>query len=60
MIVVWLIIDNHRSALSLLRGSSIGSDDQIKRLLKGVLQIKAVTPKYSHTWDPHEVLNMVP
>jgi hypothetical protein len=52
-------LNSHRSALSLLLGSSIGSDDRIKRLLKGVYKLKPVTPKYSHTWDPQVVLNHI-
>lgn len=50
-------INSARSALSLLIGSEIGQDDNIKRLLKGVFRSKPPTPKYETTWDPAIVLN---
>lgn len=50
-------INSHRSALSLLLGSNIGSDETIKRLLKGIYKQKPSRPKYSSTWNPDIVLN---
>lgn len=52
-------INSHRSALSLLLGNNVGSDDSVKRLLKGVFKLKPNFPKYSSTWDPQIVLNNV-
>lgn len=49
----------HRSALSLLLGSIVTSNDQVKRLLKGVYKLRPATPKYTCTWDPQVVLNLV-
>ncbi|XP_013186529.2 uncharacterized protein LOC106131846 [Amyelois transitella] len=52
-------LNNHRSALSLLLGSNIGSDDRIKRLLKGAFKLRPSFPKYSNTWDPQVVLSYI-
>lgn len=52
-------LNSHRSALSLLLGNNVGSDDRVKRLLKGVFKLKPSFPKYSSTWDPQIVLNYV-
>ncbi|KAL0849300.1 hypothetical protein ABMA28_013624 [Loxostege sticticalis] len=52
-------LNSHRSALSMLLGSNVGSDDRVKRLLKGVFKLKPSFPKYSSTWDPQVVLNHV-
>lgn len=52
-------LNSHRSALSLLLGSDICSDDCVKRLLKGVYRLKPTVPKYTCTWDPQVVLNLV-
>lgn len=49
----------HRSALSLLLGDQVSSDDCIKRLLKGAYRQKPNKPKYSFTWDPQIVLNFI-
>lgn len=52
-------LNSHRSALSLLLGDQIGSDDRIKRILKGAYKIKPNCPKYNYTWDPQVVLNYI-
>lgn len=52
-------INGHRSALSLLLGNNIGSDERIKRLLKGIYRQKPPKPKYTTTWDPKRVLDYV-
>lgn len=52
-------LNSHRSALSLLLGNNIGSDDSIKRLLKGAFKVRPSVPKYTSTWDPQIVLNTV-
>lgn len=52
-------INSHRSALSLLLGNQVGTDDRVTRLLKGVYKLKPSLPKYSGTWDPQIVLNHI-
>lgn len=52
-------LNSHRSALSLLLGNRVGSDDCIKRLLKGAYKQRPNRPKYICTWDPQLVLNLV-
>lgn len=52
-------INSHRSALSLLLGNNIGSDERIKRLLKGIYRQKPSRPKYSTTWEPKQVLDYI-
>lgn len=52
-------LNNHRSALSLLFGNDLGSDEQIKRLMKGVFKSRPTLPKYSFTWDPQIVLDYI-
>lgn len=52
-------LNSHRSALSLLLGNNIGSDDRIQRLLKGAFKLKPTFPKYCSTWDPQIVLNHI-
>lgn len=52
-------INNHRSALSLLLGSEVMNNDQIKRLLKGAYKLRPAAPKYSFTWDPQVVLDYI-
>lgn len=52
-------LNSHRSALSLLLGNNVGSDERIKRLLKGIYRQKPSHPKYIATWDPKTVLDHV-
>lgn len=52
-------LNSHRSALSLLLGNNIGSDECIKRLMKGIFRIRPSLPKYSSTWDPQLVLGYI-
>lgn len=52
-------INSHRSALSLLLGNNVGSDERIKRLLKGIYRQKPCRPKYTATWDPKLVLDVI-
>lgn len=49
----------HRSALSLLLGKDVGSDEWVKRLLKGVFKLKPTFPKYTNVWDPQTVINLI-
>lgn len=46
-----------KSALSLLLGTKVSSDDRVKRFMKGVFRLNPPQPKYSITWDPQIVLN---
>ncbi|XP_048484753.1 uncharacterized protein LOC105392892 isoform X1 [Plutella xylostella] len=52
-------LNSHRSALSALIGNNLGSNDCVKRLLKGAYKLKPTRPKYSNTWDPQLVLNHI-
>lgn len=52
-------LNSHRSALSILIGDQIGSDECVKRLLKGAYKLRPTRPKYSSTWDPQMVLSFV-
>ncbi|CAG9092801.1 unnamed protein product [Plutella xylostella] len=52
-------LNSHRSALSLLLGNEIGSQDQVKRLLKGAYKLRPTAPKYTSTWDPQVVLDYI-
>lgn len=52
-------LNSHRSALSLFLGNNVGSDERIKRLLKGIYRQKPSRPKYTTTWDPKIVLDHV-
>ncbi|KAB0790526.1 hypothetical protein PPYR_15075 [Photinus pyralis] len=45
-----------RSALSLLISPEVGEDAKVKRLIKGVFNLRAPAPKYNSTWDPGLVL----
>lgn len=50
-------LNSHRSALSLLIGTRIGTDDRLKRLFKGFYRSKPPLSKYSVTWNPSLVLD---
>lgn len=52
-------LNSHRSAIAAVVGNNIGSDERVKRLLKGAFKLKGPKPKYSSTWDPQLVLNLV-
>lgn len=50
-------LNTTRSALSLVLGTNLTSDDNIIRLLKGVFRLKPPSPKYEFAWDTNIVLN---
>lgn len=50
-------VNCHKSALALLMGTRLGSDDRIRRFIKGVFRMRPTKPKYNFTWDPDTVLN---
>ncbi|XP_045763967.1 uncharacterized protein LOC123866438 [Maniola jurtina] len=52
-------LNSHRSALSLILGSRVGSDDRITRLFKGFYRLRPPAPKYDITWDPAVVLEFL-
>lgn len=52
-------LNSHRSALSLLLGNKVGSDEQVSRLLKGAYKQRPSLPKYQFIWDPQTVLNFI-
>lgn len=52
-------LNSHRSALSLILGSRVGSDDRVIRLFKGFYRLRPPTPKYNITWDTSIVLNFL-
>lgn len=52
-------LNSHRSALSAFIGNNMGSDESVKRLLKGAFKLRPIRPKYSTTWNPQIVLNFI-
>lgn len=50
-------LNSCRSALSLIFGKNVGSDDRIQRFLKGVFKLRPPLPRYDVTWDTSLVLN---
>lgn len=52
-------LNSHRSALSLIIGSHVGSDDRLSRLFKGFYKLRPPRPKYDVTWDPSIVLDFL-
>ncbi|XP_063981069.1 uncharacterized protein LOC135164542 [Diachasmimorpha longicaudata] len=48
-----------RSAVTLLDESDVGSDQKIKRFLKGVSNERPPKPRYDETWDPKIVLDFI-
>lgn len=52
-------LNSHRSALSLFLNNNIGSDECIKRVLKGAYKLNPSRPKYTTTWDPQIVLTHI-
>ena len=52
-------LNAYRSALSLIMNNELGSDQRIRRLLKGVASLKLQTPKYPYISDLDQVLKWV-
>ncbi|CAH2226594.1 jg17276 [Pararge aegeria aegeria] len=48
-------LNSHRSALSAFIGNNIGSDECVK----GAYRSKPIKGKYSSTWNPQKVLNVI-
>ena len=51
-------INSFRSAISLIVGPHVGEDLRVKRLLKGVYNLKPAKPKYNLTWNPQILLDL--
>lgn len=49
-------LNTHRSALSIILGKDVVTNDCVNRFLKGAYKIKPPNPKYNITWDPSIVL----
>lgn len=45
-------LNSHKSALSLVMDEKVGTDDRIKRFLRGVFLLKPALVKYTDTWNP--------
>ncbi|XP_068989812.1 uncharacterized protein [Neodiprion pinetum] len=52
-------LNSCRSAIALLRGPKFGEDARVRRLFKGIANLRPTKPKYESTWDPQLVLNHV-
>lgn len=52
-------LNSCRSALSLLLGPNIVSDNRIERFFKGVFRLRPPKPKYDVTWDTGLVLDFL-
>lgn len=50
-------LNTHRSALSIILGSDVTSNDCINRFLKGVFRLAPPNPKYDSTWNTNDVLS---
>lgn len=46
-----------RSAISLVLGPHIGTDDRLSRFFRGIFKLRPKNPKYEIVWDPSIVLN---
>ncbi|CAD6224844.1 GSCOCG00005581001-RA-CDS, partial [Cotesia congregata] len=49
-------LNTTRSAIALISGSDLSSDELLSRFLKGVYRKKPTKPRYSSTWDVSPVL----
>lgn len=52
-------LNSVRSALALIIGPHLGTDDKIKRLFRGFFRLRPPKPKYNITWDVSTVLNYI-
>lgn len=52
-------LNSCRSAIALLHGPEVGADDKVRRLFKGIANLRPAKPKYESTWDPRLVLDQV-
>lgn len=52
-------LNSYRSALSLIIGTRVSSDDRIRRLFKGFYRLRPPLPKYNITWDTSIALDFL-
>lgn len=52
-------LNSLRSALSLVIGPHIGTDEKIKRLFRGFFKLRPPKPKYNNTWDVSILLDYI-
>lgn len=52
-------LNSLRSALSLIIGPHLGTNEKIKRLFKGFYRLRPTAPKYTDTWDVSILLNFI-
>uniref|UniRef100_A0A1B0GPT1 Tyr recombinase domain-containing protein n=1 Tax=Phlebotomus papatasi TaxID=29031 RepID=A0A1B0GPT1_PHLPP len=50
-------LNSYRSALSLIMGSWLAKDENLKRFFKGLSRMRPNMPKYDCTWDPKIVID---
>lgn len=50
-------LNSYRSALSLIMGSWLAKDENLKRFFKGLSRMRTNMPKYDCTWDPKIVID---
>lgn len=50
-------LNTTRSAISLILGPHIGTDDRVTRFFKGIFKLRPKKPKYEEVWDPSIVLD---
>lgn len=49
----------YRAAISLIMGNKLGKDPEVSRFFRGVANQKPKKPKYTSTWNPDVVLNLL-
>lgn len=52
-------LNSTRSALALIIGSHLGTDDKVKRLFRGFFKLRPPKPKYYNTWEVSGLLNYI-
>lgn len=50
-------LNSFRSAIALIQGPHVGEDPRIKRMFKGIYNLKPSLPKYDLVWDPQIILD---
>lgn len=51
--------NSHRAALSLISASKLNEDRNLTRFMKGIYNLRPTRPRYSYTWNPQIVLDML-
>lgn len=55
----FLTAEFERGAIALLLGPQVGQNPLDRRFVKGVFNLHPSRPRYSHTWDPAIVLDLI-